>query len=577
MKNLPEHTNWSYDEIKNYLTSLSNYRSVSTNLKFLKENIINKTEFLNGYYGSSVKFMSRITCFINGYQTMEDIPMCSVCGDKRVSILKHGGIFSTTCSRSCANVITLRKSREHFIGCYGVEHQSQIPSVKEKKKNTMIARYGYEHQSQVPKFQEKRMATCRKKYNGNSPACDPTVMDKIGDTTESLYGKRHYFNTEIFKEQRESFFMANYGVPHYSQTEEYKEKFRKTSKKNYKVPHHTQRNWSEETKIILDSPEVLENMYIEHGGIKLAEILSVDSTTIYDRLKRFDIDIVKGSSAGERALASFVIDLVGIENVVIGDRTILDGKEIDVFIPSMNLGIEYNGLFWHCSKFVDKNYHLDKLKLAKDKGVRLIHVFEDEWETQKYQVKMKIKSILGVDDRPTVFARKTHISEVTSIEAKEFFLDNHIQGDARSTVKFGLRIGDELVACMSFVKRSNHEYELNRFATSKRVVGGFGKLLKYARSVLKSLGVEFIISFADKRWSDGGMYINTGWVKEKDTYPDYQYVTDGIRQRKQKFRRKFLPNILEQFDENLSEVENTYRHGIYQIYDCGLMKFRMEI
>lgn len=578
MKNIPEHRNWDYDQIKSYLSSLRNFRSVSTNLKFLKENIINKTSFLDDHYGGTVKFMARIQCFLLNYKSIDDIPMCEVCGEHRVLILKHNGHFSSVCSRKCANVITMRKSREYYREVHNVDHQSQIPSVKEKKRNTLLFKYGYDHQSKVPIFQEKRMATCRSIYGGNSPACDPSILEKMGDTNEERYGSRHYFNTEIFKEQKESYFMGAYGVPHYSQTEEYKQKCRKTSIKKYKVPHHTQKDWSEMAKDVLNDPSKLETMYVEHGGIKLADILGVDDTTVYERLKKFNIEILKGSSAGERSLASFIISLVGDDNVIIGDRTVLDGKEIDILIPSMGIGIEYNGLFWHSSKFVDRNYHLDKLKLANSKGIRLLHVFEDEWEYQKLQVQTKIMSILGKDCREKVFARKTEFCEVPHSDAKEFLLDNHIQGNARATYRFGLKYNGELVACMLFVKRSEYEYELNRYATSKLVVGGFGKLVTRARDILKSFGVKSIVSFADKRWSNGDLYIKTGWVKsEKDLYPDYQYLTGDVRQRKQKFRRKLLPNFLEEFDVNISETENMKKHGIYQVFDCGLMKFTLDL
>lgn len=48
-------------------------------------------------------------------------------------------------------------------------------------------------------------------------------------------------------------------------------------------------------------------------------------------------------------------------------------KEIDVFIPSLNIGIEYDGLNWH----KDINKDLIKDKLCKDNGVKLIRIREE--------------------------------------------------------------------------------------------------------------------------------------------------------------------------------------------------------
>lgn len=67
----------------------------------------------------------------------------------------------------------------------------------------------------------------------------------------------------------------------------------------------------------------------------------------------------------------------------------LDGKELDVFIPSLNLAIEFNGSVYHHSSintgssFIDKtmkgnNYHHSKYLYCKNKNVDLIHIFEFE-------------------------------------------------------------------------------------------------------------------------------------------------------------------------------------------------------
>lgn len=74
------------------------------------------------------------------------------------------------------------------------------------------------------------------------------------------------------------------------------------------------------------------------------------------------------------------------------DKKVLNGKELDIYIPSKNLAIEYNGLYWHSDKAtLEKNdipnketrmyakyRHIEKTKLCKEKNIRLIHIFEDD-------------------------------------------------------------------------------------------------------------------------------------------------------------------------------------------------------
>lgn len=52
--------------------------------------------------------------------------------------------------------------------------------------------------------------------------------------------------------------------------------------------------------------------------------------------------------------------------------------DIDIFIPVLNLGIEYNGVFYHALK--ENTYHLRKYKEALKHGITLIQIFEDDFE-----------------------------------------------------------------------------------------------------------------------------------------------------------------------------------------------------
>ncbi|MBQ2174523.1 MAG: hypothetical protein II453_05515 [Alphaproteobacteria bacterium] len=80
----------------------------------------------------------------------------------------------------------------------------------------------------------------------------------------------------------------------------------------------------------------------------------------------------KIESIAERELYEYICSLVGKDNVIHNDRTVLNGKEIDVYVPSKKIGFEYNGVVWHSEKFgKDKNYHLEKLNEA-NKSVPMI-------------------------------------------------------------------------------------------------------------------------------------------------------------------------------------------------------------
>jgi len=83
---------------------------------------------------------------------------------------------------------------------------------------------------------------------------------------------------------------------------------------------------------------------------------------------------------------------------------------MDIYIPSMNIGIEYNGLYWHSELHKGKNYHLNKYKKLKDIGITLIQIWEDDWFFKKDIVKSRLNNLFGLSNK--IYARKCSIREI---------------------------------------------------------------------------------------------------------------------------------------------------------------------
>jgi hypothetical protein len=274
----------------------------------------------------------------------------------------------------------------------------------------------------------------------------------------------------------------------------------------------------------------------------------------------------------ERELRS-ILDNWGIQYIA-NDRTAIRPKDLDIYIPSLNIAIEYDGLIWHSSAFQINNYHKNKYDLCKQKGIRLITIFEDEWLHARNIVENKLKRIiLGPDNVDKVFARKCYIKQISSAQKKDFLNSHHIQGDGPSSINIGLYHNDGLVAVMIFKHTEvEGEYILNRYATSCNVIGGFSKLSKYFERVFNP---SKLISFADLRWSEGDVYTKNGYELNAILPPDYAYVDkkEITRIHKFNFRRKNLSKLLDVFDPALSETENCTLNGWHRIYNCGLLRF----
>ena len=338
--------------------------------------------------------------------------------------------------------------------------------------------------------------------------------------------------------------------------------------------HHSSRKISEQARLLLDDVDwLIQKHTIEHLTMnEIALLLGVDTTTVHKRFQSSDITVHRFPvSSAEKEIIQF-LQSHDITNIVSNSRTMIPPLELDVYLPDFNIAIEYCGLYWHSHFHKPNNYHVNKLNECTKRGIRLITIFEDEWIHKSNIVKQKILSELKMDNRPVIFARNCKIITVSIQQKREFLSQNHIQGDGPGSINYGLIYNDELVAVMSFIKQKG-QHILNRYATSDRVVGGASKLLKHFQKVNNW---STIISFADRRWSDGNLYKSTGWTLDATLPPDYSYVTQTTRVHKFNYRRSKLPKLLNDYDPLLSETQNTDNAGIPRIYNCGLLRFKIK-
>ena len=259
-------------------------------------------------------------------------------------------------------------------------------------------------------------------------------------------------------------------------------------------------------------------------------------------------------------------------------RNIIDGMEIDIYIPSKKIGIEYNGLMWHSEKYgKDKFYHLTKTEKCRKNGIKLIQIFEDEYNSNKELILSKIRHILKCDDNIKVYGRNCTVKEISVSVSKKFLNENHIQGFANSSIYLGCFYNNKVVSVMTFLKTNNGEWELNRFATDKfyRCIGVGGKLFSY---FIKTYHPENVKSFADRRWTldeDNNLYTKLGFHLTGVLLPDYRYVCGNKRKHKFGFRKKRLLSKYADIGltEDMTEKEMCDRLSFYRIWDCGLLKY----
>ena len=471
-------------------------------------------------------------------------PTCLTCGKE----LKNA---------NCKN--KLAKNWREGFSRFCSPHCGQVnEEVKNKLKTTNLNRYGNEYTFLSEEKRQLAKKTMLKRYGCEYAQQNKTIKEKSSKTMKKLYGNENALSCEKFKEKMLISIRKN--------------QFKKFLNNQYVLPLFSEdlyiqygNNLKYEWKCKKCSKEFLS--IINFSWFKQGQVKS------YARCEHC-YPYLSGFSFDEKDIVEFLKTIFSGQ-IIENSRKIIQPYELDIYIPEKHLAIEFDGLYWHSDENISKNYHLNKTELCEKQGIQLIHIFENEWLTKQEIVKSRLKNILGIYDK-TIYARNCYIKEISNEISKKFLDENHIQGSINSKINIGLFFNDELVSVMTFSKprfSKKYDYEMIRFCSklNYHVIGAAGKLLKYFE---KKYQPTSIVSYADRKWSIGNLYRKLLFSIVEKTKPNYWYWKEKSNlQNRVKFQKHKLKNILEKYDEKLSEYENMKANGYNRIFDCGNIVF----
>ena len=457
----------------------------------------------------------------------------------------------------------------------------------EQMKQTNLERYGVEYYSQLDEFDEKIYQTKLERY-GDSGYHN---IEQMKQTNLERYGVEYAQNSDIIKEKIKCTNLKRYGNEYAIGSDTVRKKIVETSIDKYDDANPYRGKLHRE--LIKKFPELIGFS----GNKYICKCLNINCdacekkqfelpSPIFRRRKNQGIELCPilnpilvsdGTSDIENDIYLYIKSIYS-GKIIQNDRSILNGKEIDIYLPEMNFAIEFNGLYWHSEVYKDKMYHQEKTILCENKGIQLIHIWEDDWLDKKDIVKDIIQSKLGMNDK--IPARKCTIKEVSSKESKEFLEKYHIQGNVNASIRVGLYYDDSLVEIATFGKLRNilhsngqeNQYELYRLCSKSgyTVVGGVSKLLTY---FIRKYQPKQIVSYANLDISNGNVY-NSFFKKISITLPGYYWAKDGYKYHRSNFAKHIL--VKNGYDKNKTEEEIMHELGYYKVYDSGNIKYVWE-
>lgn len=485
----------------------------------------------------------------------------------------HTPVYCKSGSKKLVKFISFTKG---YLDYSSNKAAQQSDEVKQKVVETNVEKYGKSYYTQTDEFKEKAVNTWTKKYGVDNPSKSKEIKSKKIKTTLNNYNVKYPQQSSQVRKKTINTVRKKYGVSNVMKNSSISERVSNT-KRNTEFDRFFEKIFF--SKYI--NPQFTKKDYygINHSYTFKCKKCKKNFKTVLrgGKVPRcYDCYPIQNTSKGETEIFDYIEDIVD-DGVIKNSKSIIPPYELDIYIPEKKVAIEFNGLYYHSeiSGGKDRNYHLQKTELCEKKGIHLIHIFEDEWILNQDIIKRRLKTILG-ENSTSVYGRKCEIREINSKQSRSFLNKYHLQGSVQSNVKLGLYFQEELISVMTFGNRkifeNTNDWELLRFASKKRVVGGFSKLLSYFEG---KHSPNKLISYALRNWSysDNNVYQKMGFKLINKGTPSYHYIKNGIRYNRIKFQKHKLKDKLETFDPQLTEWKNMQLNGWDRIWDCGSLKY----
>ena len=563
--------------------------------KFLQEHAFDKRGrlFLKSIkirYPEIWKKIKSIVLFVTGESKEKDserawailndvyeVPLCEHCKINKVPFyVTH---YRKVCSKKCslANKVRSEKIMQTRVLRYGSRHYNNTA----KMKQTKLLRHGDANYSN----REKAELTCLERYGVTNPSQREDVKIKKRKTLEKHYNCTSFNKGELGVLLKKAL-IKKYGVDNAMKCKEVSDRSRYNHLKTIFKKGMIVR--SIKVDAMFTEEEFATKPHCDENGVRVLWKWRCKTCGLVFEHKwsKGEIPVCpdcKKSKWFSKPCNELVEYLrgIGVVNLKVNDRSTIFPKELDILIRDKKLAIEFNGIFHHSEigGTTSRDYHLNKLEKCLIKGMKLFHIFEDDWKWHKKEIKSELKKMLGFS-KFVIDSNKCEVRQIDIDLKKKFLNKYHLHENDQSSICLGVFYKNRLIAVMTFCKskRANdnkleNEYEILRFSTINNfnIIDAQKPLLTYFENNWKPTKVHVNI---DRHWDINNRYVELGFNFIRTSSPNYWYVArKGRKEHRMYYQKHMLQEKLEKFDPELTEWENMVKNGYDRIWDCGTILY----
>ena len=413
---------------------------------------------------------------------------------------------------------------------YGEDNPAMHAEVRAKKEATMLERYGVTHNMQSPELLEQFKANLLEKH-GVQYAFD---LNETRDqwyillfnqlkTPEWIKTLKHIARARGYAYQYDMFQSDKLCI----KRRDFSMSYQHTEPMEYLLSQYKEINdrpiqYPDDVLFQLPVDDLFSKVWLRHyGKLGLVDV----SEHIYEAYSRFE---------------RMVMDTLDAHNItyIRNNRTILNGLEMDFYLPEHNIGIECNPNKTHNSNLYatsstrvmfgqtkSPHYHYDKYSRARALNIQLVQWFERDLEPHTFNTitfPHFLYKLRGCDER--IAARNVNVIPIARIDAQLFIEHYQCCGHICSDEYLGMYHQNELVAVVSL----NHNkdcIELTRicFRQGIQIVGGISKFIK---TIFRTYpDVYEIITHTNNDIDNGNGYQKAGAVCVGETGPVLTFVS----------------------------------------------------